>query len=153
MMNSAFVQPVQPQPEFRQCFNCNFEAVTVNTICPRCKKKKFFTSDSIRVRGVVLLIVGLFLVVFMGGIAAFVAILLLGATNDPGSARKINDEIGALIGIYALFAAVIAFGLNSILGGLWMLIAGRRNRFLVWVMWALFVAMFVGGNALRFFLD
>ena len=136
---------VQIQPEFRQCFNCNYEATTNQTICPRCHKAKFFASGNIRTRGIVLLIVGLFLVVFMGAIGVFVGLMLLGSMKNPESARKINNEWLTFVAIYGVFAAVIVFGLNSIVSGIWMIAAGRRNRFLVWVMWALLVALMAAG--------
>ncbi|HKX83800.1 MAG TPA: hypothetical protein VJL58_06260 [Pyrinomonadaceae bacterium] len=150
--NVPYNTGIQVQPEFRQCFNCNYEAVTDQTICLRCRKKKFFRSGNIRTRGIVLLVVGLFLVVFMGAIGVFVALMLLGSM-DPESARKINNEWFTLIAIYCIFAAVIAFGLNSIVSGLWMIAAGRRNRFLVWVMWALLLVLLVAGVAMRTLLN
>ena len=144
---------VQVQPEFRQCFNCNYEAVTDQTICPRCHKAKFITASSIRTRGIVLLIVGLFLVVFMGAIGVFVGLMLLGSMKNPESARKIKDEWFTFIAIYGVFAAVIVFGLNSIVSGIWMVAARRRNRFLVWVMWALLALLLAASGFASAFLS
>ena len=139
-------------PPFRQCFNCNFEAQTVEERCPRCRNNKFFTSQNIRTRGIVLVIIGIFLVVFMAGIAAFVGMLLLGASGNAETARKLNEGAMTLIAISALFAAIIGFGFNSIAGGAWMIVTGRRNRIMVWLMWTLIAVIFIGGNAIRYFL-
>ena len=84
-------------------------------------------------------------------IAAGVAVLLAGASNDPASAKKINNEMGLLLLVFGIFAAVIAFGLNAIAGGLWMLIAGKRSRVFVWLMWATLALIFVAGAIFRAF--
>ena len=153
-MNNRPINNAAPsRPEFRQCFGCNYEAVTSDPFCPRCRTSKFFTADSIRMRGIIGLLVGAFLVIFMGAIGVFAGIMLLGASNDPSSAKRIKNEFATLIAIYAVFAAVIAFGVNSFLSGAWMVIAGRRNRFLVWVMWALLAAILIGGGMLRIFIE
>ncbi|HNU08916.1 MAG TPA: hypothetical protein PKO33_14205, partial [Pyrinomonadaceae bacterium] len=77
---------------------------------------------NVRIRGGVLVGVGLFLVVLMGGIAVVVGLIVLNAANDPANAKKLNNESGALLGVAALFAGVIAFGINSIVSGSWMLV-------------------------------
>lgn len=97
--------------------------------------------------------VGLFLVVFMIVIAAGVFMLLAGASKDPASAKKINSETGMLLLVYGIFATVIAFGLNAIAGGLWMLIAGKRNRIFVWLMWVILFLIFVVGGVFRALAD
>ena len=153
MNNRLKDQGTPPRPEFRQCFGCNYEAVTSDSFCPRCRTSKFFTADSIRMRGVIGLLVGAFLVIFMGAIGVFVGIILFGAASDPSSAKRIKSEFATLIAIYAIFACVIAFGVNAFLSGVWMLVAGRRNRFLVWVMWALLAVLLIGGGLVRAFIE
>ncbi|HMT08046.1 MAG TPA: hypothetical protein PKA82_08585 [Pyrinomonadaceae bacterium] len=135
--------------EFRQCFKCNYEGVTAYPICPSCRSNRFFNESSIRTRGFILIGVGLFLVAFMVVIAAGVFILLAGASQDASSAKKINAQFGMLMVIYAIFAAVAAFGLNAIVGGFWMIIAGRRSRVFVWLLWITLALMFGGGVLFR----
>lgn len=134
--------------ESRQCFSCNFAGVTNSSGCPRCGKK-MYTESSVRKRGVVSIVVGLFLVGLMGAIAVFVALLLADAMNDPDSAKKINSEAGMLLAVYGIFAVVIAFGVNAIVHGAWMAFVGRRSRVLVWTMWGLLLLIFVAGGAFR----
>jgi len=86
----------------------------------------------------------------MGGIAIFVAALLFGsASQNASSARRLNDEIPMLILIYGIFALVIAFGLNSLISGLWMIATGRRNRVLLWIMWGLLGLLGIGAVLVR----
>src|SRR5690606_29000599 len=118
--------PAPEPPEPRQCFKCNFEGMGTNITCPRCRRNHFLNVSSIRIRGTFLIVIGLFMVAFMGGIAIFVAALLLGsASQNVSSARRLNDEIPMLILIYGIFALVIALGLNSLISGLWMIVTGR----------------------------
>ncbi|MFT3746203.1 MAG: hypothetical protein QM785_18170 [Pyrinomonadaceae bacterium] len=132
--------------EFHQCFKCNYEAIASGGRCPRCGNAKFLTSSNIRKRGIGLVIVGLFLAGFMGAIAVFVALLIAGSLKDPQSAKRFNSEFSTFVVIYLLFGAVIVFGIHSVISGIWMIAAGKRNRFLVWVMWALLIGLAVIGG-------
>lgn len=124
--------------EPRQCFKCNFEGMGSNITCPLCRKNHFLSASSVRTRGTILVVVGLFLIALIGGIGAFIAILLFGSANkDAASAKRLNEAIPVLFVVYGLFAVLIAFGLNSLLSGIWMLVTGRRNRVMFWIMWGL----------------
>lgn len=136
MMNEPS-QAIAPTAEFRQCFGCNYETYTYETACPRCGKKVFFTSASIRKRGIVVLLAGLSIAAIMGGVAAFVAMMLLGASRNTASAQSIAEDRTTLIGIYIFFGLVICLGLHFVASGLWMIVAGKRNRVMLWLMWAL----------------
>ncbi|HVF47832.1 MAG TPA: hypothetical protein VNA17_09730 [Pyrinomonadaceae bacterium] len=111
-----------------------------------------YTSGNIRTRGVVVMIAGLFIAGLMAAIAVGVGLMLAGAMKDPSSARKINDEFAMLAGIYVLFAALIGLGLQFVVTGGWMLAIGKRNRILVWLMWAGIIVVFGFGFVLRLFL-
>jgi uncharacterized paraquat-inducible protein A len=139
-------------PELKECFKCKFNEVTPATRCPRCGRKLHNARD-IRIRGGVLVGVGLFLVAFMVVIAVGVAMLLAGAMKNPTSARKINGEAGMLLAVYVLFGIVIVFGLHSIVIGVWQIIAGRRSRVLIWIMWVLLFLMLGFGGFLRAYLS
>ncbi len=138
-------QPAEP----RQCFKCNYQGISNSAKCPKCRSTKFLNERNVRIRGGILVGVGLFLVVLMGVIAVFVGMLLFSVAKDPANAKKLNNESGALLGVAALFAGVIAFGINSIVSGSWMLVFGRRNRVLVWVMWVLLALIFAAGAFFR----
>jgi len=130
--------PVETQPEPRQCFKCNFEGLGANITCPQCKKNHFLNASSVRTRGAILVFVGLFLTALIGGIAVFIAYLLFGSANQTAEAKaRVNDALPALYVVYGLFAVLIAFGLNSLISGIWMLTTGRRNRVMLWIMWGL----------------
>ncbi|MDM8008575.1 MAG: hypothetical protein QUV05_20750, partial [Phycisphaerae bacterium] len=137
--------------EFRQCFKCNYEAVTGEGPCPRCRCPKFLTAGSIRTRGGILVALGLFLAGLMGVIALVVGALIWGqAAKDPATARRLTEEADVWLVVGLIFAAVIAFGLHCVISGVWMLAFGKRNRMTVWVMWLLLGMIFVFGAVFRF---
>ncbi len=141
-----------PQPEFRSCFKCRFEGNIAQDICPQCGKR-LFTATNVRWRGFFLALIGLFLSGFMAAVAFFVSTLLMGAMNNPDSARKINNESSMLLMIYGIFGLVILMGMTSILMGIWQMVFGKRNRFLIWIFFALiFLTLFVGA-VFRFFAE
>lgn len=134
-----------PPPEFRSCFKCRFEGSIAQAVCPQCGKR-LFTATNVRWRGFFLLLIGLFLSGFMAAVAFFVSLLLMNAVNDPGSASRINGESSMLMMIYGIFGLVIVMGLTSMLMGIWQMIFGKRNRFLIWIFFALIIlTLFAGG--------
>jgi hypothetical protein len=132
------------QAEFRECFKCKRESVTSNTRCPRCGRA-MHTAHDIRIRGVVMFFLGLFMAGLVAGIAVLVAVLLAGAMKNPDSAKKINHQQGMLLLVATIFALLIGFGLNSMVGGAWQMIFGRRNHVLIWVMWGLLIFTYLVG--------
>jgi hypothetical protein len=78
-------------------------------------------------RGWLLLFLGLFLVAFMGVIAATIAPQMLRPGEEvdgstfTGTRQQAQD-------FFALFAAVIALGATSIAAGLFILVTGRHSR-------------------------
>jgi hypothetical protein len=78
-------------------------------------------------RGWLLLVLGLFLVVFMSVISMNIVPQMLrpgeavGGSTFTGTKEQARD-------IFALFAAVIAFGATSIAYGLYIIVTGRQSR-------------------------
>src|SRR5947209_8417798 len=129
----------------RECFKCKFKGETTATACPNCGRKLYGPRE-IRGRGIVQVASGGFLVVFMGAIAIFVASMLAGGMRDPANAKKIQEQAGLLLVIYAVFGMVIIFGLHGLVMGIYQIATGRRNKVLIWIMWILlFGLMFVMG--------
>jgi len=97
------------------------------SVCPNCGGPMRGVGDS-KMRGWLLLVLGLFLVLFMG----WIAIALLPTLSAPG--REIADgsrftgDAGQARMILLLFAMVIAFGFVSIAYGAYMIATGRQNR-------------------------
>jgi len=130
------------KPEYRNCFKCNYESVTDLQRCPRCRYK-LHTAGKIRFLGVIGMLCGGFLTIFIGAIAAFVVMLItqpekLGAHITAGDNKR-------LFVIFGILAMVFALGLTFTLAGVGQIIFARRNRFLIWT--ALFLIVVVFGGA------
>ncbi len=139
MMNQNLVKP-----EFRSCFKCRFEGNVPRNICPRCGKR-LYTATNVRWRGTILLLLGLFLIGLMGGIAVFVSMLLMQAAQRPENTAKFNQDEHLFLMVYIVFAGVIGMGVAAAMSGIWMLIFGKRNRYLFWLFMALlFLTLVVG---------
>ncbi|HEY0458576.1 MAG TPA: hypothetical protein VGC97_05440 [Pyrinomonadaceae bacterium] len=145
-MNQNVLYPNQlPAPQIHFCFKCRWEGRTVSKACPRCGRH-LFSQRNVRIRGVALAFLGLFLSGFMSAITFFVTALLASAAKDPKNGAKFNGDAHMLLMIYIIFGALIAGGLTAAIGGAWQAIFGRRNMVLMWICFALLlVALFVGG--------
>ncbi|MBK9163847.1 MAG: hypothetical protein IPM21_08040 [Acidobacteria bacterium] len=143
-------QQAMAAAEARQCFGCNFEAVSAETACPRCGKSTFFTAGNIRTRGGILVGLGLFVAVLIGAVSVVVGLIVLNAMNDPSKSRQLAEDQHILLAAAGLFAVLILFGVHMIVSGGWMLAFGKRNRHTVWVMWILLAMVFVFGAVFRF---
>lgn len=142
------IQNMQEMAEnsvFRECFKCKYKGVTAETKCPQCGRKLYGPKE-IRTRGIIQVVSGLFLVVFMGAIAIFVGAMLVGASKDPSSAKRVQEAAGTLLIIYAIFGLVIVFGLHGLIMGLWQIVTGRRNQLLIWIMWGLLLLLLFAGG-------
>lgn len=85
----------------------------------------------------------------MSVIAFFVTGLLMEAAKNPKTAVKFNGDEHMLIMIYLIFAGVIAMGVTIILAGLWQIIFGRRNMYLIWIFFSLIGLTFLVGGIFR----
>jgi len=138
------VNPAAANIDHKSCFKCSYEADTAETRCPRCGRP-FKSSKNIRVRGGILVFLGVFLILFMGGIALFVSYLVFGGSN-PDAAAKFRGEGFQLLLIYGIFGCVMLFGLASLITGIFQLITGRRNQFLVWLMMGLVFLLIISAT-------
>ena len=76
-----------------------------------------------------MIVLGSILVAFM----SWLTIWAIDAANPNAvGGQRFTGSDDQLIAILALFALLIVFGFASALAGLWQVIFGRRNRFIVW---------------------
>jgi hypothetical protein len=146
-MNQSVLYPnnrAAAVPQIHFCFKCRWEGRTVLTGCPRCGRS-LFSQTNVRVRGVLLTFLGLFLSGLMSVIAFFVTPFLITAAKDPRNNAKFNGEEHLLLLIYIVFGSLIGAGITTTIAGIWQAVFGRRNMFLIWICCAfLLLALFVG---------
>jgi hypothetical protein len=101
-----------------------------------------------RARGGVLIAVGLFLVLLMGGIAWNLAPMVLRPGEEvDGSTFTGTAEQGRIF--LGLLALVGLFGAVSVANGAWMMATGRRSRVGVRVFLLILAPLFVLGWAIK----
>jgi MFS family permease len=101
-----------------------------------------------RVRGWVLVPLGLFLVLFMGAILwNLMPTMLNPGVEVDGSTFSGTPEQAQLF--FGIFALVIAFGALCIVNGSYMIATGRRNAVLTTVTLVIFAILFAIGWAIR----
>ena len=114
----------------RTCMKCGYLGETNHTLCPKCNRL-LQTVTSVRVRGALLIMCGLFLIAFIGYISIWAAGLVFDPVQNGAKFTGTKDQ---LMVMFVLFGSLIVFGLISLATGLWQLIFGKRNRYLVWIM-------------------
>jgi hypothetical protein len=114
----------------RSCSKCNYVAEQDVTRCPQCKAW-MPKARSIRRRGFLLVFIGLFLEVMMTVISIMVVPTML-SKSPTGAGFTGTPEQASLI--MTLFGLIILFGFMSIVIGMWQVVTGRRNIWLVLLM-------------------
>lgn len=129
----------------RMCFKCKFEDNTALKKCPRCGRP-LFSETNVRVRGVLMFFIGLFLSGFMSFIAFSVADLLFKSSINIAVNSQLSQKPYLIVVIYVIFGGVIAGGLSVMFAGIWQVIFGRRNMFLIRTFIALIILTICAGG-------
>jgi hypothetical protein len=114
--------------DYRTCTNpkCGTTVEGRGGVCPTCGAATRNVGES-KIRGWLLVGLGLFLVLVMGYIALNTAPTLLRPGVDAGGSRFTGTAEQART-IALLFGAIIAFGATSTVYGIYMLVTGRQNK-------------------------
>lgn len=126
---------------------CGYQVEGSFKKCPQCGWA-MRGPRNIRVRGWVLVVLGLFLVIFMGAIAWNVAPTML----HPGKVidgTTFTGTSGDAEFAFTIFGLVILFGLLSFANGVWMIAKGRQNKAFVLVSLAIAGILFAIAWAIR----
>ena len=99
------------------------------------------TSFEIRVRGLLTVICGVFLVVFLG----YVALWMRSPVSDGGIAHsRFTGTPEQQLLVFGLVGVIILFGFVAFITGLFSLVLGRRNKWFVRIVVGLGVIIFIG---------
>ena len=135
------------KPEWRNCFKCNYQAVTQQAYCPRCRKIRLRNAGEIRLLGLLLASVGTLLLVMMSAITVVYAALIR-APQKPGSNIRFTGTDLDIAVTSGIFAVILAIGFFFTAAGAWQVIFGRRNRVLLWLGIALGLTLLIAGEAI-----
>jgi uncharacterized paraquat-inducible protein A len=120
---------MRPADAPRSCYSCDYETVEPVIDCPRCGHL-LRTARQVRRLGWVLAAMGLFLVLFMTGIMILIA-NIMARTGKPGSTESFSGGPLEAAMIFAVLGLVWVFGLTGLVGGIWQIKHGKRNRKLI----------------------
>jgi ribosomal protein L37E len=132
----------------RVCKRCGEEAFDGAARCARCGGR-IASARTMRLLGWTLVGLGSFLVLFMGAITYYVA-LIIHQTNDAGTGARFTGSPEMAFFIFGIFGLVLLFGVAAIAGGAWQARYARANRKLMFIIIGLGVLFVVVGTALRF---
>ena len=125
----------------RRCEKCEFETQEKIIQCPRCGRR-LISPTVLRTLGGIQLALGLTLVVGMGILTFNLAPSLLQPGKlDEGMRFSGTRDTGLLI--LGLFGLVMAFGFTSTVSGLWQIITGRRNKWIVAAAFVVFILLII----------
>jgi hypothetical protein len=128
------------------CSKCNYAASDDVANCPQCGSW-MPRAQGIRRRGWVLIVIGFLLVAMMGTITFRVAPTMLSG-GASGGVRFTGTPEQAIL-ILGLFGLVMVFGLTAIASGVWQIVTGRRNIWIVVLILGLTFLLIVAGAAVR----
>ena len=135
--------PAALQPVRRTCPKCGYIRETTDTRCPDCGKT-LQSVARIRALGVFSVILGIILLGVMGYLSWWIYNAITAPTPAGGSPRFTGgqQDINFIIFVFGL---VMIIGLVSLLGGLWQIIFGKRNKVLVYIIIGLGVVFMATG--------
>ena len=112
-------------------------------------QKRTPSPSTLRALGVVLVVLGTFL---MGGMAvlSYVMYGVIQGSSDPRASTKFTGSESDMMFMFAVFALVFFIGLTAFAAGLWQIIFGRRNLILVWIMLGLGGIFIIVGAVVRY---
>lgn len=108
------------------CAKCSFETNESISRCPNCGGR-LQSARKVRILGWILLVLGAFLVIFMGTLGLYVG-KLISQTGGSTSTTRFTGGPQDVALIVAVFGLVIAFGVASMAGGIWQIVYGKPNR-------------------------
>ena len=132
------------------CSKCGYAGSRAITRCPECSSW-MPRARGIRIRGGILIFLGLILVGMMGTISIVVAPIMF--SDGSGGGSKFSGTPGQAFLIMGLFGAVIVFGVSCILSGIWQIITGRRSILMVVLIVGLALVLVILGFAVTRSLD
>ncbi len=127
-------------PNQRFCYKCHFPARPADARCPRCGGA-LKTRANIRMLGGVLVFLGGFIAVIMLGVLA----LMIGIFAQTPASKVRGEEAKVMLAL-GVVLATLGIGISFAVAGLWQIIFGKRNKWIVWISLALVVVTFIVGR-------
>ena len=124
--------------EMITCEGCGYATAEAGKHCPQCGRT-LRPPKTGRLRGWLQVLLGLFLVGFMGLLTYNLAPMMLTPGESVGGGGRFTGTAEQGLLILGLFGLIITFGLGSVASGLWLIATGRRSKWIIALMIGLFV--------------
>jgi hypothetical protein len=133
-----------PSTAFRQtCPKCGYIRETAEIKCADCGKPLQKVS-TIRILGLVLVVMGTSLL----GIMGWLSLWIYGTMSNAGnSGSRFNGSPKDVLFIIFAFGLVISISLAVTVGGFWQIIFGKRNKLIVFAVFGLGMIFAIAGLA------
>ena len=115
----------------KTCPKCGYIRETSEPNCDKCGRV-LQTVSGIRTRGVLSVVLGVALLAFMGWLSLWVYNTITEPTL-PGSTPRFTGGPEQIAFIVFGFGLVILIALAATIGGLWQIIFGKRNKWIVYL--------------------
>ena len=112
----------------KTCPNCSLDIVTEEMACPQCRHALQKVS-TLRVLGVVQVILGIFLMSVMA-VLSFLVFNIVRNADDPSATTRFTGSDKDLLFIIGIFGIVFLVGVTSFAGGAWQIVFGKRNKYI-----------------------
>lgn len=129
------------------CAKCSFETSESLSRCPNCGGR-LQSARKVRILGWILLVLGAFLVIFMGTLGFYLG-RIISQTGESTSTTRFTGGPQDVALIVAVFGLVISFGFASMAGGIWQIVYGKPNRKLMVAMFLVAGILVVIGRAIE----
>jgi uncharacterized paraquat-inducible protein A len=129
------------------CAKCSFETTESLSRCPNCGGH-LQSARKVRILGWLLLVIGAFLVIFMGTLGIYLG-SIISQTGESTSTTRFTGGPQDVALIVAIFGLVISFGIASMAGGIWQIVYGKPNRKLMVAMFLVAGILVVIGRAIE----
>lgn len=129
------------------CPKCSFETSETLAQCPSCGSR-LQSARKVRTLGWLLLVLGTFLVLFMGTLGIYLG-SIISSSDEPGATTRFTGGPEDVAFIVLIFGLVISFGFASIAGGIWQIKYGKPNRILMVAMFLVAGILFVIARAIK----
>ena len=133
------------------CPKCPFETTEALAKCPNCGRT-LQSAKKVRILGWLLVILGTFLVIFMGGLGVILG-GIIAETGQPGKTQRFTGGPEDILFIAVIFGLVILFGLLSMATGAWQVWHGKPNTTLRVIMFVVAGLLLLIGSAVPFLDD
>lgn len=118
-----------PGSSAKTCPNCSLDVMTDVVNCPRCGIMLQKVS-TLRILGIIQVLLGMFLMAVIGVLSVVIFNIVRNA-DDPTATTRFTGSRSDVLFIICVFGVVFLVGFTSFAAGMWQIIYGKRNKYII----------------------